>query len=976
MKANTITLSKNSLIISFLLFLLSLSLSAQIIMPVNSDTSYYMNELPLDFDGYTSITTTNWNVPFEGQLAVDPVTRMVSITDAKPSGNYAIFVTATAKSGEVYRNTTMISVFAKESVGIYPKTTLIAGGSIKIQPEAPLVNVGYAIATCINFPGTLTVNHTGEIMVTNAKVPGIYTIQVSTIANNPANNNPAARGITTFELEVINPLCNQGFDVGKKTISVANKPQDVYVGDFNNDGFQDFWVTGGEYSSSMAIGDGNGNFTIKQQYFSANGYNSMAFEDFSGDGIVDIVLANQQVGGLSATFYKGLGLGTFALGQNVDYNVFSHGDMNLLATGDFRNEGKLDFIYASSMQTLYRNVGYSFDGQYKDFQATYGNMEQTHPLFSGTPVYWVMTDFNGDGNEDVVVSKYYAGLPPNNQTLALLAGNGEGRLTEVYSYAEPVGYLEAADFNKDGFQDIIKVTSAGIKVLFGNGSAFTRSVASVFPELSLIKETTELLDFNGDGFLDILIATSKNDENGVVLLQGDGLGNFTVNSKIPVTSKVRAFGVGDFNRDGRQDFVVVNDGEGIASVTLGSTPQISVRGNELPIYNRDNTPSETDFTDFGVCDTRNNLFRNFYINNTGTGYLAIQKGQFVITGTDSALFTVNDAIFPVFLAPDSSFSFPVIFNPSDESGLKKASIHIKYDECANKAHVFDVQARVTDAFPLTLGEYSGTRVFAGENSTVASAGVPSSIKVVEDGIEKTVAITQIMATTSTNFTGLFSVDTQTGDIRITNAGPAGTYQVKVKGFLEEEKWYLDTSASDIESWTFKKKTELISTDTKTFELTVEPPNCSDGVFALAHTYQNIGMNPQSVVIADFNQDNIQDFILTYSDDALPAFEFGKLPGLTGASIQVGGGNGDFIVADKGLDLIVGFDPRAIKVDDYNGDGLFDIAVANSDPIGNVFTRVSYGGYLIMRCRGWYSIRSGKALKTETFSLQRDFMRAI
>ena len=71
----------------------------------------------------------------------------------------------------------------------------------------------------------------------------------------------------------------------------------------------------------------------------------------------------------------------------------------------------------------------------------------------------------------------------------------------------------------------------------------------------------------------------------------------------------------------------------------------------------------------------------------------------------------------------------------------------------------------------------------------------------------------------------------------------------------------------------------------------------------------VGVEPQQVVVADFNHDGIQDLVL---------------PDFTSLQISVLLGNGDGTF-HHGRQLVTSLDPSAIVVADFNGDGNLDIA---------------------------------------------------
>ncbi|THD79844.1 MAG: hypothetical protein E7812_08155 [Phenylobacterium sp.] len=128
----------------------------------------------------------------------------------------------------------------------------------------------------------------------------------------------------------------------------------------------------------------------------------------------------------------------------------------------------------------------------------------------------------------------------------------------------------AADLNGDGILDLVVAdhSSNDVRVFLGNGvGGFTAagSPISVTNPYGLA-----VGDFNGDGHVDVL--ASRNTSFGVAVLLGDGAGGLSLASNLLTTSSgtYRGIAVGDFNNDGRQDFVVADFNNNIFYVRLGA----------------------------------------------------------------------------------------------------------------------------------------------------------------------------------------------------------------------------------------------------------------------------------------------------------------------------------------------------------------------------------------------------------------------
>jgi len=180
------------------------------------------------------------------------------------------------------------------------------------------------------------------------------------------------------------------------------------------------------------------------------------------------------------------------------------------------------------------------------------------------PLAIVTADFNGDGKLDLAVVNSSA------NTVSILLGNGDGTFSGQVSYAtgaNPQGIV-AADFNSDGNVDlaVVNENDSTVSILLGNGDGTFRARATI--DVDYVPTSIASGDFNGDGKTDLITANKDpNYEKGptVTVLLSQGNGSFTredtvmgIGEGIPVGSIV----VGDFNRDGKLDAVVLIPGSG------------------------------------------------------------------------------------------------------------------------------------------------------------------------------------------------------------------------------------------------------------------------------------------------------------------------------------------------------------------------------------------------------------------------------
>ena len=180
-------------------------------------------------------------------------------------------------------------------------------------------------------------------------------------------------------------------------VPVGTNPYSVAVADFNGDGIQDLAVANnGSGNVSILLGNGNGTFTNASASPIAVGSTfALATGDFNGDGIPDLAVTNYVVSG-TVRILLGNGDGTFT---NASGSPVAVGNSPIgVNVGDFNGDGIADLVVANNgNNTVSILLGNGSGG----FAPSSGSS-----VTVGSPRYMAVGDFNGDGITDLAVPNY------------------------------------------------------------------------------------------------------------------------------------------------------------------------------------------------------------------------------------------------------------------------------------------------------------------------------------------------------------------------------------------------------------------------------------------------------------------------------------------------------------------------------------------------------------------------------------------
>jgi hypothetical protein len=344
----------------------------------------------------------------------------------------------------------------------------------------------------------------------------------------------------------------------KAGLTATGWGQGVCVGDYDNDGWEDLYVT--YYGKNRLYHNRDGVFAEVADKAGVAGSGKSwgtgcAFVDYDRDGYLDLMVANYvdfdlatapAPGDRPTCVWKGVpvmcGPRGLAGAKNILYHNRGDGSFEdvttkahidrtdghyafSVSTLDFDEDGWPDIYLAcdSTPSILYRN---NHDGTFTDVAVTAGaafNEDGREQAGMGSTV----ADFNGDGHLDIFKTNF------SDDTSTLYRNNGDGTFTDATAaaglglYTQYLGWgTMFLDFDNDGWPDLILV----------NGH--------VYPEVdsqhlgSNYKEPRILYHNNGDGTFNDISASA-------------GAG-------IATAASSRGLALGDLWNDGRISAVISN----------------------------------------------------------------------------------------------------------------------------------------------------------------------------------------------------------------------------------------------------------------------------------------------------------------------------------------------------------------------------------------------------------------------------------
>ncbi len=376
-------------------------------------------------------------------------------------------------------------------------------------------------------------------------------------------------------------------------------------------------------------------------------------------------------------------VGTFTQQQNtLSWDFGSPPRDRGVVAGDFNGGGKTDFMLPYADPTtgiiqFYATFLSNGDGTFTPVTSTVGT----------SIIQRSLGDFNGDGKSD------YGAISGNCRTgvfgLGVYLGNGDGTFTQHSQSVTPLtpdcSTLQfVGDFSGDGRSDIVWAGETAGAFFLGQGDGTFSQIAFSYAGwsfLSLTTTCTQLVvgDFDGDGKTDFFLGHQL---GGRIVFLSNGDGTFRTqlegtNSQTCSTHNTGAPLVGDFNGDGKADYLFANYNTQSVNLSNGDGTFTNIR-NTLPISFGAPTGSPSDTYLPVVGDFNGDGRVDYMLTQNSTQYVFLSNG-------DGTFAMQTNTIANSFGSPPTTAYLPVIgdFNGDGKTDYMLISGSTQYVFLAN-----------------------------------------------------------------------------------------------------------------------------------------------------------------------------------------------------------------------------------------------------------------------------------------------------
>jgi len=455
---------------------------------------------------------------------------------------------------------------------------------------------------------------------------------------------------------------------------VGGSPDNLVVGDFNNDTWLDLAVTNSaDNTVSLLFNTHTGGFNVSAPMGVELDPNSLVTGDFNQDGVIDIAVSNADSDSIS------LLMGRVTGGFNESRTILVGNWPSDIVTADFNADGLLDFAttnYFDNDVSILLGLGE-------------GEFTALAPIVGGVQPWGITTgDFNVDGAVDLAVVNLSGTVdvllndrkpllqsvanitvliipPPLPNQPPVIEPNQVFTLSIDAAQGDHVGFVNASDPEGSALHYVLRPTGnysglvdlnfhTGELSLATNLTAFTSTDVTITvdvleapteytnlffsgPTLSVGSSPTGITtgDFNDDGQLDLGVANEG--AISISILLGNGQGDFFVSQNLATgVLEPRRIISGDFNGDHALDLAVTHRLDNALSILLGDNANGFTLLLPIPFFNGPEALTTGDFN--------NDTLMDIAVTNYATGTINIVKGK--LDGEFNVSQTVNVGTWP------------------------------------------------------------------------------------------------------------------------------------------------------------------------------------------------------------------------------------------------------------------------------------------------------------------------------------------
>ena len=737
-------------------------------------------------------------------------------------------------------------------------------------------------------------------------------------------------------------------------------PSSLAVGDFNKDNQQDIAVANyGTSNIGILLGSGNGSFADQIIYTTIFNSHppSVTVGDINNDTHLDIIVANYGTSCIGIFLNRGNG----SFSPQTTYSTGLGSLPQFITLGYFDENRYADIVVVDSENDrIHIFPGYG--------NGTFSKITTYDTISGSRPFSVAVSDFDNDNQSDIVAANY------GTNNILILNGYSIKPTTRQINYQDKSGSgattVAVGDFNNDHIPDIVFNAIYSIVTIIGVGNG-TFDKLTTYP--AGIQSTPQYIcvgDLNNDNRTDIIGSNPDTDTMSIFLGYGDG--TFATVMSYPVSTRSDALWItlNDINNDHRLDLVSANLDTNSVSIFLGNGD-----GTFGTIINY-STGNNSGPYSVVVGDINNDKYLDIAVGNAEGSvgiYLGYGNGSF----TNMTKFAILGSPFSIILADfNSDHNLDIAVTIPSGNHL---NVFLGYGDGMFAAQTTYSTGIDSSPYGMVAADFNGDSIY---DIAVTNSGTDEVIILYGYGNGNFTLARTYSTGFGSNPYSITAADLDNDkqlEIIVSLYGTAGTAILTEYYAAEFVSEILYSTGSTprlfsiaVGDFNNDNRSDVVVANSGTDNIGLLP-GLGNGTFGTEMTY-SIGADshPQYVITCDINKDNDLDIIsvssqnnsisiimgygnMTFAKQMIYSTGDDSNPYAVASNDLNNDKQLDIIVANKGIDSIGIFyqfnytsfqnqavyssndslGPTGIVVDDFNNDGLLDIAVVftGSDNFG-------------------------------------------